>query len=102
MTDITNHCECDFFSEGDWVECKLNTDQFGIVVSSSDWGRFYNVQLAGSMEIKTFYGVTLRHINTQEDEPLTGKQAAVVDDDNVIDFTKERELRNTTTTRGAA
>lgn len=100
MSTVDNSCDCDCFSEGDWVECKLNTGVFGIVVGESDFGRFYTVQLAGSMEARVFFAVTLRHMA----RPATGDGGAKlpVDDDNVIDFTKERELRNTTTTRGAA
>lgn len=94
MSDI---CECVHFEEGDWVESRLNADIFGIVVGDADFGRYINVQLAGSLEIKQHFAVTLRHMDLQEDEPPLADQ-----DDNVVDFTKERELRNTTTTRGAA
>lgn len=100
MSTADNNCDCDCFDEGDWVECKLNTDFFGIVIGESDFGRFYTVQLAGSMEPKLFYAVTLRHM----DQPATGGGGAKlpIDDSNVVDFTKERELRKDTTTRGAA
>ncbi|NTF69415.1 hypothetical protein [Rhizobium rhizogenes] len=100
MSVVDNSCDCDCFNEGDWVECKLNTDVFGIVIGESDFGRFYNVQLVGSLEVKSFYAVTLRHMF----QPETGGGGAKlpIDDDNVVDFTKERALRNTTTTRGAA
>lgn len=97
-----NACKCDVFNEGDWVECKLNSSVFGIVVGEADFGRYYHVMLAGSMETKTFFAVTLCHMDFGDDEPPAGVKTPPQDDDNVIDFTKERELRKTTTTRGAA
>jgi hypothetical protein len=96
------HCHCVHFDEGDWVESRLNPNVFGIVVGESEFGRYYHVQIASSMEIRVYHGVTLRHMDVQQDEPPTAKKAPVVEDDNVIDFTKERKLRKTTTTRGAA
>lgn len=93
-------CDCIFFEEGDWVECKLDTNQFGIVVASSDWGRYTTVMLAGSVEPKIFYSVTLSHMDGGNDELPPIPDA--VDENNVIDFTKARDLRKTTTTRGAA
>lgn len=101
MSDAST-CDCTSFEEGDWVECRLNHDVFGIVVGEADFGRYYHVQLAGSMETKTFFAVTLRHMDLQDDEPPAGVKNTPADDDNVIDFTKERQLRNTTKTRGAA
>ena len=98
MTTIDNECNCDCFDEGDWVESKLNPDVFGIVISETDFGRFYTVQLAATLEMRVFHAVTLRHT----ERPGTGGAKKPIDDDNVIDFTKERLLRNTTTTRGAA
>lgn len=101
MSDATeNQCDCTCFDEGDWVESRLNTDVFGIVVGEGDFGRYYNVQLAGSMEIKPFYAVTLRHMAVQQDEPPL--QAA---EDNVIrgvDFTKGRRLTPKSETEGVA
>lgn len=99
MSDVDNRCDCDCFDEGDWVECKLNPQIFGIVVSESDFGRYYHVQLAVSLEIKAFHAVTLRHVSGVG---TNGGAKLPLEDDNVIDFTKERELRKTTTTRGAA
>lgn len=99
MSAIDSTCDCTCFDEGDWVESKLNPDVFGIVISESDFGRFYTVQLAATLELKVFYAVTLRHA---EKPSTTGGAKLPIDDDNVVDFTKERELRKTTTTRGAA
>jgi hypothetical protein len=95
---MSGACDCDEFHLGDWVECKLNTDLFGIVVGDADFGRYVNVQLAGSLGTMPFHAVTLRHI-----EPKT-PPAAEDDDTNVVhvDFTKPRSLDATTTTEGAA
>ncbi|WP_065091463.1 hypothetical protein [Rhizobium leucaenae] len=96
-------CDCTFFDEGDWVESRLNTDVFGIVVGEADFGRYYNVQLAGSMEIKQFFAVTLRHMDVQEDEPPMPAKAKE-DNENVVrvDFTKGARLRPDSKTEGAA
>ncbi len=101
MSDTNNppnaYCDCSSFEEGEWVECKLNPSLFGVVISESDFGRYYHVQLAGSLETRSFHWATIRHID-RGDGPVSRQEG----DDNVIDFTKERELRKTTTTRGAA
>lgn len=102
MSGAPNTCGCCCFEEGDWVECKLDTNLFGIVISSTDWERFYSVQLAGSLEIRQFHAATLRHMDPEDDglPPIPD----AVDSDNVVrgvDFTKARDLRNTTT-KGAA
>lgn len=93
-------CECTFFDEGDWVESRLNSNVFGIVISNSDFGRLVHVQLAGSMKVEPFYAVTLRHM----DEPSSPPSAQQDLPDNVIpvDFTKARKLREETKTEGAA
>lgn len=65
MSDI---CDCVDFGEGDWVECKLDTNLFGIIISSSDWGRFYTVQLAGTTESRVFHWATIRHCDETEGE----------------------------------
>lgn len=102
MSDSENACDCEYFSEGDWVESKLNPNTFGIVVGESDFGRFYHVQLANTLEVRPLHAVTLRHRAIQQDEPPTAAKQPV--DDNVIqvDFTKGRKLRPDTTTEGAA
>ena len=97
-------CDCRFFEEGEWVEFRLNTNEFGIVVGESDFGRLYNVQLAGSGIIKSYYGVTLQHMDLSDDEPNPAKSAQKPTVDNVIqvDFTKGRKLKADTPTEGAA
>lgn len=92
-------CDCTSFDEGDWVECKLNSDQFGIIINESDFGRYYTVQLAGSMDTKVFHYATIRHMDEFDVEV---PPAARVDGDNVIDFTTARDLRKSTPTKGAA
>ena len=95
-------CDCEYFSEGDWVESKLNSSVFGIVVGEADFGRYYHVQLAGTLEIKPFHAVTIRHMDVQQDEPPVAAKQPV--DDNVIqvDFTKRRTMTRKTKTEGAA
>ncbi|MBX5010852.1 hypothetical protein HJB67_12895 [Rhizobium lentis] len=98
-----NHCDCTVFDEGDWVESKLNSNVFGIVVGEGDFGRYYNVQLAGSMEIKPFYAVTLRHMAVQQDEPPTPAKSEEKPSNVIaVDFTKPRALKKSTITAGEA
>lgn len=93
-------CGCVDFNEGDWVECSLDTNLFGIIISDADFGRYYNVQLAGSLEVRAFHWATISHIDDPEDEG-GGTSASMPTDDNVINFTRERDLR-TAKTKGAA
>jgi hypothetical protein len=95
-----SQCDCEFFEEGDLVECKLNTELFGIIISESDFGRYYQVQLFGSLEVKPFHWATLRHVE-QDGEPPVQVEG---DDTNVVrvDFTKGRTLTPDTETEGAA
>ncbi|MBO9194371.1 hypothetical protein J5277_09660 [Rhizobium sp. 16-449-1b] len=97
-----SQCDCQFFEEGDLVECKLNTELFGIIISESDFGRYYQVQLFGSLEVKPFHWATLRHVEQEGQPPL--QHASDPDDTNVVrvDFTKGRELKPDTETEGAA
>lgn len=84
--------ECDCIHEGDWVESKLNTNVFGIVVGGS--GAHVHVQLSPSLMIHTFHVETLRRIDWEDDEyEPGGREEPPVADDNVIDFTKARKLR---------
>lgn len=92
-------CECQHFDEGDWVVCRLNGAIFGIVVGEYDFGRFYNVCLVDTLEIKPFHGVTLRHMDLPDDEPPETARA-----DNVVhvDFKKRRPMTVDSNTEGAA
>ena len=96
---MSGACDCEFFGEGDWVECKLNPDQFGIIINETAFGRYYEVQLAGTMEVKTFHWATLAHLPKKDPPP-----SAVFDGTNVVrvDFTKKTRLRPDSDTKGAA
>ncbi|SFB52643.1 hypothetical protein SAMN03159496_04675 [Rhizobium sp. NFR07] len=81
-----NQCDCTYFDEGDWVESKLNTDIIGIVVSNSDFGRYVNVQLAGSLEVRPFFAVTLRHAE-RADPPAKAEEpptAVIINFENYL------------------
>lgn len=94
-------CDCQHFDEGDWVVCRLNGSVFGIVVGESEFGRFYNVQLVDTLEIKVFHGVTLRHMEFMGEPPT---EASMPVGDNVVhvDFTKRRPMTVDSNTEGAA
>jgi hypothetical protein len=89
-------CECTSFEEGDWVECALNPDFFGIILNESDFGRYYTVQLAVSLEIRSFHWATLRHAPEYEesggDPPVGARKDNVI----VVHFGADTE------TKGAA
>lgn len=92
-------CECRFFDEGDWVESRLNTNEFGIVVAEYNWGQTYYVQLAGTSEVRPYYGVTLRHMESDTPEPpVTAREGNVVNGN----FPKYGKLNADTPTDGAA
>jgi hypothetical protein len=99
-TKDNSPCDCEFFDRGDWVESRLNTDVFGIVVGEGDFGNVYYVQLAGSLEIKAFHGVTLQHMDGELDEG-GGLKEPVPENDNVVNFTRAKDLRDAKT-KGAA
>jgi hypothetical protein len=87
------------FSYGDWVEFKLNLNVFGIVVGSDCLGLKYDVQLSPSGVVVPFFGVTLQPMERSDEfEPPLQDEV----ESNVIDFTRERELRAATKTQGAA
>lgn len=87
------------FNYGDWVEFKLNTNLFGIVVGHDAMGLKYDVQLSPSGLITPFFGVTLRALEESDEYvPPVGGEV----DDNVVDFTREKVLRASTKTQGAA
>jgi hypothetical protein len=92
-------CECTFFEEGEWVESRLNPNVMGIVVGNSNFGQLVLVQMAGSLEYKQFYAVTLRHMDS---DTLPPAPADVADNVIPVDFTKGRVLTPDTTTEGAA
>lgn len=99
--DNDGGCDCIHFDEGDWVVSRLNNGVIGIVVGEADFGRYYNVQLVDTLEVRPFHAVTLRHLDVQQDEPSTPARA---DDTNVVqvDFTKGRPLTPKSDTEGVA
>jgi hypothetical protein len=101
---MSDNDEVAIFGYGEWVEFKLNTNVFGIVVGSDCLGLKYHVQLSPSGEIHAFYGETLRSLGFDDDEVPPRDEASVEPstDADMIDFTKERALRANTKTRGVA
>jgi len=101
MSDNNTDCTCmdSYFDYGEWVEFRLNTNVFGIVIGADIHGLMYTVQLAGSGLVQVFHGVTLQRMD-DGGEPVGGKEAPV--GENVIDFTKEKALRANTKTKGVA
>ncbi|MGM4911478.1 hypothetical protein [Rhizobium sp. 768_B6_N1_8] len=91
--------DCDCIGIGDVVEHKMNTSVFGIVIGFM--GSIVLIRVSPSLEVLQFHEWELEIVEDDELPPPTAKKAPV-DDDKVIDFTKERELRKTTKTRGAA
>ena len=93
---------CPTFSYGDWVECKLNTNVFGIIV---DWDahfiKFY-VQLAGSLDVEEFDGVVLRKIDVEDEYEEPTPYDPEKGGAEVINFTEAKALRAGTKTRGVA
>lgn len=94
-----NDGEADF-DYGDWVEFKLNTNLFGIVVGFDAMCLKYDVQLSPSGAVVPFFGVTLRALESSDEfEPPVEDEA---DAGVVIDFTRAKALRAGTKTQGAA
>lgn len=90
------------FKYGDWVECKLNTDVFGIVVDWDAHEIMFYVQLAGSCVIEEFHGMVLQPLNVddeyEEPTPYDPEKGGA----EVINFTEAKALRAGTKTRGVA
>lgn len=102
MTCENKDCDCRFFDEGDWVECKLDTSIFGIIVGETDWGHVYKVQISSSREIVSFYGATLRHMERDEYEPDPTKGVKSTDGNVISVNFKNEPLTKKTPTQGAA
>lgn len=97
MSDSEND---DGFYYGEWVESKLNTNVFGIVVGSDAMGLKYDVQLSPSLVVAQFYGVTLRAI--EDEDGAEGEYNPDPPTGVVINFTEAKALRANTKTRGVA
>lgn len=84
------------FERGDIVRLRLSPRISGQVVGEMDWGRRYLVRLYDSIDEEWFDAVELEFYPVP---PIANAAALTAD---VIDFTKARELRAKTKTRGAA
>ena len=91
--------DCDCFDYGDIVEHKMNTDVFGVVVGFM--GSLVGVQVSPSLAVLWFQEFTLRHVDADEYHEPEGKEEPVASAD-IIDFTKARDLRANTKTKGVA
>jgi hypothetical protein len=90
--------DCNCIELGDVVQHKMNTNVFGIVIGFS--GSLVLIRVSPTLEVLQFHEWELE-LTDDDVPPLT----TVANDEpsaDVIDFTKERQLRNTTKTRGAA
>lgn len=87
------------YERGDVVRLRVTPQIAGQVVGEMDWGRRYLVRLHGSIDEEWFDVVELEFYPVP---PAAAAAAAVPEKGVVIDFTKAKELRANTKTRGAA
>lgn len=99
MNDDVCDCGCQL-DYGDFVEHKLNTNVIGMVVGRS--GSILHVRLSPSLAMANYHDCELRLAEGDEYEPPTGARSDGGGGDNVVDFTKARELRKDTPTKGVA
>lgn len=92
--------DCDCIEIGDVVEHKMNTNVFGIVIGFM--GSIVIIRVSPTLDVLQFHEWELQVVDDDEIPPPDAAAISGAEDDNVIDFTKERKLRKTTTTRGAA
>lgn len=87
----------DLFDFGDVVEHRMNTNVFGVIIGFA--GSLVGLRVSPSLAVLWFHEWELRPME-DDGEPVEG---AVVDAaaDNVIDFTRARDLR-TAKTKGVA
>lgn len=91
-------CEdCGAPQEGDVVEHIMNTNVFGVVIGFM--GSLVGIRTSPDLNLLWFHSWELRLV---EDEEYHGDGGAEAESDNVIDFTKARELRRNTKTKGVA
>lgn len=88
--------EEDFIGIGDVVEHKMNTNVFGIVIGFA--GSVVYLRASPSLATLAFHEWELRPVD-DDGEPEPDEPAEA---DNVVDFTRAKELRANTKTRGAA
>lgn len=96
MTDAARRD--DDFGMGDVVEHKMNTKVFGIVIGFM--GSLVGIRVSPSLNVLWFHEWELRLAENEEYEPPVGDEEP--GDSNVVDFTKARELRANTPTKGVA
>lgn len=88
--------EEDFIGIGDVVEHKMNTNVFGIVIGFA--GSVVYLRVSPSLATLAFHEWELRLMyDDGEPEPDEPDEA-----DNVVNFTRAKELRANTKTKGAA
>lgn len=97
-TSNTTQCDCDYFEFGDWVRSRQNPNLTGQVIGERGWGEEYEVRLADGLTKTWWKTIEIEH------DPDGSPPAMEDDDTNVVrvDFTKRRELREDSTTGGAA
>lgn len=99
---VMGDCDC-HLDYGDFVEHRLNTDVFGIVVGRM--GSTLMVQVSPSLDVRAFEECTLRHADNEEyDEPEPDEPASIDGAGgagNVIQFPGGR-LTADTPTKGVA
>lgn len=88
--------ECDCIGIGDVVEHKMNTNVFGIVIGFA--GSVVYLRASPSLATLAFHEWELRLMD-DDGEPEPDETA---ENDNVINFTRAKELRANTKTKGAA
>jgi hypothetical protein len=94
-----NQETCDCISEGDVVEHIMNTDVFGVVIGFM--GSLTAVRVSPSLATMWFQSFELRPVQDDGYNGDDGGKEDVPESENVIDFTKARDLR-TAKTKGAA
>lgn len=88
--------DCDCIAIGDVVEHKMNTNVFGIVIGFA--GSVVYLRASPSLATRAFHEWELRPMD-DDGEPEPDEPA---ENDNVVDFTRAKELRANTKTKGAA
>jgi len=77
----------DSFSYGDWVQSKLNSDVFGIVVGSDLHGIVYQVQLCPDHRIIPLHRAVLTQMDDSDEVPDDGaREPLPIAGAQVIDF----------------
>lgn len=92
MTTNGDNHDDDMIHIGDVVEHRMNTNVFGVVIGHM--GSLVGIRISPSLAVLWFHEWELRHT---EDDGYDEPPAA--DQDNVIDFTRAKELRANTKTK---